>query len=509
MRSTQIIKEDETKKISLITDNDKKYIERTINGDKRDIYKIIQRLNHPNLAKILNVSFDTETVVYEECIDGVPLSQLLDKGVALKKSAIKKIALQVISAMEALHGAGIIHRDIKPDNILVDSSCRVWLIDYDIAKIFRPQIRQDTEIKGTFGYAPPEQYGMMPTDFKTDIYAFGVTLSKLLEAAGIGGKMMKIAAKCKRLDPAERYENASKLKKALTESRKKAYVWLGLCLVVVAALAAVFLFQGGQVENDKDIKPGYGYTEKKLKDKSDLPGEDGQYDVSSDALPENKNVAQKEETQPSNEDIPEDVCFWGFDEDDTLKKYKSYNNISSACIFSTTWGMEHFMMLEDASSSGKIRLGDGNIADGNFTLENGVLTVNLWDDKGHSFAGDFKYDDKYPYDMLYTQGLSYSADVVCMDMDEDGKEELLIGLSQGVTGADGSYFYRSLNYCMGWCISYDVSLGFTLCKGEMFSRGGSFSLTQFGTIEPRMSGDYNDPMSIYIEDNEIKNVYYW
>ena len=78
----------------------------------------------------------------------------------------------------------------QEQNILINKDFHVWLIDYDIARIYRPEIRQDTEIHGTFGYAPIEQYGMMPTDFKTDIYAFGVTLSMLLEHSGIKGSMI-------------------------------------------------------------------------------------------------------------------------------------------------------------------------------------------------------------------------------------------------------------------------------------------------------------------------------
>ncbi len=212
MKELNTIKEDERQKITLIYDenNNKRYIQRRIYDDKRDVYRTVQRITHTNIPKIMNVAFDGDTIVTEEYIDGKSLSELIEEK-ALKKRQIKSIAKQLVSAMSALHKSNIIHRDIKPDNIIMNESGHIWLIDYDIARIYREEIRKDTEVMGTFGYAPIEQYGMLPTDFKTDIYAFGVTMMQILESANVKGSLIKIAEKCRRLDPSQRYRNVRQI----------------------------------------------------------------------------------------------------------------------------------------------------------------------------------------------------------------------------------------------------------------------------------------------------------
>lgn len=183
----KVIKENERQRIALIEINGKKFIEKRIHDDKSELYEILKKINHPNIPKIIDVKLESDTVVTEEYINGKSLKTLMDEKYVFSKKLIKSIVSQIISAISELHKFNIIHRDIKPDNIIMDQSGHIWLIDYDIARIYRNETRKDTESMGTFGYAPIEQYGMMPTDFKTDIYAFGVTLMKLLEYSGIKG----------------------------------------------------------------------------------------------------------------------------------------------------------------------------------------------------------------------------------------------------------------------------------------------------------------------------------
>ena len=191
------IKEDERKKITEVyyPETHNRYIQRRMHDDKREIYQTLKNIKHPNIPKIYNIEFDSDTIVTEEYVDGTKLSTLIENGTKFTKSEIKSITKQLVSAMAELHKFNIIHRDIKPDNIIIDKSNHLWLIDYDIARMWREEIRRDTEAMGTFGYAPIEQYGMMPTDFKTDIYAFGVTLMQVLECSEKRGRLYKIAEK--------------------------------------------------------------------------------------------------------------------------------------------------------------------------------------------------------------------------------------------------------------------------------------------------------------------------
>lgn len=213
----KVLKRDDRQEITIIynPDSGKRFIKRVINDDKRYIYKTLQKISHKNIPHIIDVSLTDCTVVIEEYICGTTLSELMEQHCQFTHKQINSIANQLVSAMAQLHKHNIIHRDIKPDNIIMDERGQIWLIDYDIARIYSNEIRKDTTVLGTVGYAPVEQFGMMPTDYKTDIYAFGATISQLLEYVHSKGSLYKIAQKCKRLDPAERYQNTKQLSRAL------------------------------------------------------------------------------------------------------------------------------------------------------------------------------------------------------------------------------------------------------------------------------------------------------
>ena len=157
-----------------------------------------------------------KTVVIEEFVQGITLNEFMENHFEFAKGQINSIAKQLVSAMEALHKCSIIHRDIKPDNIIMNSEGHIWLIDYDIARIVNNEVRKDTTVLGTVGYAPVEQFGMMPTDYKTDIYAFGATIEQLMKYSGAKGRLLGIAQKCKRLDPMQRYQSIKQLKRAMS-----------------------------------------------------------------------------------------------------------------------------------------------------------------------------------------------------------------------------------------------------------------------------------------------------
>ena len=87
--------------------------------------------------------------------------------------------MQICKALGILHNSGIVHRDIKPENILVRGTEAV-LIDFDAARLVKPEHRTDTQIMGTTGYAAPEQFGFSQTDARADIYSLGIVFNEML-----------------------------------------------------------------------------------------------------------------------------------------------------------------------------------------------------------------------------------------------------------------------------------------------------------------------------------------
>lgn len=455
MNEIHIIKEDERQKITLMYDanSNKRYIQRRIYDDKRDIYKTLASINHPNIPSIISVEFDSDTVVTEEYIEGESLRQLMDQNTVFTKKQIINIAKQIVSAMTELHKFNIIHRDIKPDNIILDGAGHIWLIDYDIARIYRDEIRKDTEAMGTFGYAPIEQFGMMPTDFKTDIYAFGVTLSQLLDKAGVKGGLLKVAEKCKRLDPAQRYQSASIVKSALKYRNLKKILIIAVLILVVGA-GAWFL-------------------------KPDIPA------------------------QPT----VSDETFQDFREYPAYTEYSEYPTFTHTLIFSTDEPWEHLLFIDDVNQKGKIKLGKKNtLVEADITLDNGVLSVNLDDKKGNKFERKFEFENQYSYDKYYTTDLRKNADIICRDLDYDDVPEILIGLNEGAMNVVGHQFYNYFNYCIGWCVKYDEENGFTLCEGDMFSELQSFTLTKYTNTITVPWEDFYDIMGYELHDGKIMPI---
>jgi tRNA A-37 threonylcarbamoyl transferase component Bud32 len=146
--------------------------------------EMLKALDHPNLPKFYE-QFQEEDRYYlvMEYIEGETLEDRLERvGKGLPERDVMDWAEQLCSVLTYLHERRppIIFRDLKPGNIMVTKQNQVKLIDFGIARIFRRDKTHDTQVLGTPGYAPPEQYGKGQTDPRSDVYALGVTLHQLL-----------------------------------------------------------------------------------------------------------------------------------------------------------------------------------------------------------------------------------------------------------------------------------------------------------------------------------------
>ncbi len=464
----RIIKQTQRQKITLVCNEyGEKYLKREIEGDKREIYKTLKTINCPYIPEIYFVGFNGVTTVIEEFAEGTSLTQIMEKGEKLSKKRAKSIFKKLTAAMEAIHNVNVIHRDIKPDNILLDEKGNIHLIDFDIARIYRPQIRKDTEKMGTFGYAPIEQYGMMPTDFKTDIYSFGVTMCLLMEYCNLKGTYYAVSEKCRKLDPGERYKNAKEIRRRVFIKRLKPLILVPFIILIF--VSAVYFVR----------KPSFF---------------------------EEVTLTATEEPQEEYT-LKEGEYFAGFKDDNTTVEYSQYSNFSSVDIFSMYKEWKRLLFLEDGNKHGKIKLGKGSLIDADITLNKGTLIVKLSDKSGNSFEEDFSYTGQYSYVDNYPANRK-NADIICCDWDNDGEYELLLGLNDGAIGVMDNQFYNYFNYCIAWCVKYSEEKGFTLCEGDMFSKGGSFSMAEYTdkfNVSTRF--DIGNIKGYYLEGNKIMPSY--
>src|SRR5215470_18925658 len=149
--------------------------------------RILSRLNHPNLPAFTD--FFTEGArhfLVMEFIDGSTLEDLLERNNGpFTEPRVLGWARQLCDVLEYLHSQQppVIFRDMKPGNIMLRRDGRIKLIDFGIARIFRHSGSRDTQMLGTPGFAPPEQYGISQTDERSDIYSLAMTLFQLMTNA--------------------------------------------------------------------------------------------------------------------------------------------------------------------------------------------------------------------------------------------------------------------------------------------------------------------------------------
>lgn len=197
--------------------------------------RILSRLNHPNLPAFTDFFTEgTRHFLVMEFVDGNTLEELLEANNGpFSERRVLGWARQLCDVLEYLHAQQppIIFRDLKPGNIMLTRGGRIKLIDFGIARLFRSSGSQDTQLLGTPGFAPPEQYGSAQTDERSDIYSLAMTLFQLMTDAmndsGFGLKdvhfayphisppVARVLEKATTLKPDERYQSVTVFRRAL------------------------------------------------------------------------------------------------------------------------------------------------------------------------------------------------------------------------------------------------------------------------------------------------------
>jgi len=206
----------------------------------------LSRLNHPNIAAIYD--FDSDVGVdflVMELITGVTLASKLAIG-ALSEEKVLLFGQQIAQALEHAHGYGVVHRDLKPGNVIIRPDGQLKVVDFGLAKLVTMDESAPTVtlsgahgLAGTLPYMPPEQLWGKPPDFRSDIYSAGVVLYEMATgkrpfqgsvptaiseailhadppsprqlSPAISSDLESIILKCLQKEPASRYQTAREL----------------------------------------------------------------------------------------------------------------------------------------------------------------------------------------------------------------------------------------------------------------------------------------------------------
>jgi hypothetical protein len=139
--------------------------------------RITASFSHPNVVRVLRTgrAFGRFYIAMEFVPGGHFEHQITERG-RIPELEMLPLAIEVAQGLKAAHAAGLIHRDVKPGNILLDSEGHAKLVDFGLALVTQGGKAQATELWATPYYVPPETVEGFPEDFRSDIYAFGSTL---------------------------------------------------------------------------------------------------------------------------------------------------------------------------------------------------------------------------------------------------------------------------------------------------------------------------------------------
>ncbi|MBU6424700.1 MAG: serine/threonine protein kinase [Rhodospirillales bacterium] len=139
------------------------------------------RLSHPNIVGVFDYGETPELAyIVMEFVDGTTLKQVLDKGERFGIPEIVRIMDGLMTGLQFSHGRGVVHRDVKPANIMLTKAGEVKIADFGIARIESSSMTQAGTMLGTPSYMSPEQFMGQTVDARTDLYSSGVMLYQLL-----------------------------------------------------------------------------------------------------------------------------------------------------------------------------------------------------------------------------------------------------------------------------------------------------------------------------------------
>lgn len=140
------------------------------------------RLSHPNIVGVYDTCSDgSNEAIVMELLEAKTLREVLDERGSLDVPSVDRIGIRLLDALEAAHRAGIVHRDVKPSNVLLCSDGRVKIADFGIAKAEdNTELTREGSLLGTASYLSPEQLTNEQIDGRSDLFSLGVVLYECL-----------------------------------------------------------------------------------------------------------------------------------------------------------------------------------------------------------------------------------------------------------------------------------------------------------------------------------------
>lgn len=425
---TALIKETDYSTVKLVRSalDGKQYIKKEYVDNKSHVFSVLQKINCRNLPAIKEIIGGR--IVIEEYIEGVTLEKVLSGGMPEKKQC-EKIFGGILNALNELHKNKIIHRDVKLSNIIIKPDGTPVLVDFGISKLYNPTLEKDTSYFGTEGYAPPEQFGFALTDYRSDVYSFGVTAEKL----GLK-KYSRIIAKCKSLDPSNRYADAHGIINAVKLSRISPVIIAAFA--VIAAVIIAFVFKAViKTDNNEERETDYATVKP------------------TEIIYETQTHVTAPETVPQ-----ESVTF------STSRRLQLFDHPEPYRVIATDEHIYSILIMETQADEKIIApLGNGAEAEVHYVLNENNLKLTFNDGR-RIFNAEFSLE---PIPEGEQKSELVMAEIVFYDIDGDGVFEIIPMFCHCRFSLSDDSLNKYVNSWEGYCIDYNTETGFELCEGSI------------------------------------------
>ena len=248
----------------------KVFVLKKIGLEDTEMYRRLTEVNSEYVARVYGTALvEDEFYAVLEFVQGTTLENHVREHGFMTDGEMKEVILQVCGGLEAIHALGIIHRDINPNNIMLDENGRVKIIDFGISRIEKKAQSSDTQLLGTQGFAPPEQYGFSQTSVQSDIYSVGVLMNYLKTGCvpsekTDGGAFAPVIIKCTQMDAGNRYRSTVELAADIEKKKKWAGIirsipgfrkdiWWHKLIAMLYYFAAALLVFAPEVHTDKGL----------------------------------------------------------------------------------------------------------------------------------------------------------------------------------------------------------------------------------------------------------------
>ena len=247
-KSCYLLQKKETKEKYIVKCRKEREDRDSLQKEYEELGRLAER--YPNLYQRAALhKADGYVYLLRTYIEGKNLEEYVAEDPYLRLERQLEILEEICQAVARLHAMDpvILHRDMKPQNLILDAGGHVHLIDFETAREYDGTKKKDTVFFGTEGSAAPEQYGYAQTDMRTDVFGIGKIAEYLYEEYQVGydplteKRMQRIIKKATAFDPADRYQNVQALLLAIRNVRRQTERGENKWLKAVVAIESIVL----------------------------------------------------------------------------------------------------------------------------------------------------------------------------------------------------------------------------------------------------------------------------